>query len=162
SFKPLARLFLSFALIGFVAHLALVATPSVSWAQEPEKKGDDGEKKTEKEEEPLVSHFLKSIGIWFGSLFLVLSIGTVMLVVFLLMDLRMGDAVSPAFVEDFTNMVNRKQFKQAYDLCKTDTSFLAQVMTAGMGRLQYGIEDAREAMFNQVDTVKASKEQLVS
>jgi biopolymer transport protein ExbB len=31
-----------------------------------------------------------------------------------------------------------------------------------MGRLQYGIEDAREAAFQMVDTIKASKEQLIA
>ena len=31
-----------------------------------------------------------------------------------------------------------------------------------MGRLQYGIEDAREAAFNMVDSIKASKEQLIT
>jgi len=32
------------------------------------------------------------------------------------------------------------------------------VLTAGMARLQYGIEDAREAMLAMLDTVKSSKE----
>ena len=31
-----------------------------------------------------------------------------------------------------------------------------------MGRLQYGIEDAREAAFNMVESIKASKEQLIT
>jgi biopolymer transport protein ExbB len=70
----------------------------------------------------------------------------------------MSEAVPAAFVEDFTNMVNKRQFKQAFELCKGDNSFLARVMTAGMARLQYGIEDAREAMLAMLDTVKASKE----
>jgi biopolymer transport protein ExbB len=36
------------------------------------------------------------------------------------------------------------------------------VMAAGMGRLQYGIEDARLASQNMVDSVKAGKEQLIT
>ena len=39
---------------------------------------------------------------------------------------------------------------------------LARVLTTGMGRLQYGIEDAREAAFNMVETIKSGKEQLIS
>src|SRR5260370_1867772 len=74
-----------------------------------------------------------------------------------MLDLRRGEAVPPAFVEDFTSMVNKRQFKQAFELCKNDNSFLPRVMTAGMARLQYGIEDAREAMLAMLDTGKSSK-----
>jgi biopolymer transport protein ExbB len=45
-------------------------------------------------------------------------------------------------------------------LCKSDSSYLARVMTSGMGRLQYGIEDARECAMHMVDNVRAGKEQL--
>jgi len=95
-------------------------------------------------------------------LFLAISIGMVALIIILMLDLRLGEAVPPAFVDEFTSMVNKRQFKQAYDLCKNDTSYLARVMTAGMGRLQYGIEDAREAMFSMGETVKASKDSWIS
>jgi biopolymer transport protein ExbB len=65
-------------------------------------------------------------------------------------------------VDDFTELVNKRQFKQAFDLCRNDNSFLARVLTAGMSRLQYGIDDAREAALNMVESVKASKEQLIN
>jgi biopolymer transport protein ExbB len=78
------------------------------------------------------------------------------------MDLRMSAAVPPDFVADFTDIVNKRQFKAAYDLARNDSSYLGRVMTTGMGRLQYGIEDAREAAFQMVDTIKSSKEQLVA
>src|SRR5207253_5755898 len=45
---------------------------------------------------------------------------------------------------------------------KSDSSFLARVLTAGMGRLQYGIEDAREAMMGMVETVRSSKDAWIS
>lgn len=109
-----------------------------------------------------VVHFLQSIGIVFGLMFAAISIGMVALIIILLLDLRLSEAVPTAFVDEFTTMVNKRQFKQAYDLCRNDTSFLARVMTAGMGRLQYGIEDAREALFAMVDTVKSSKDSWIS
>ena len=86
----------------------------------------------------------------------------VALIILLLLDLRLGEAVPTAFVDEFTNMVNKRQFKQAYDLCKSDSSFLARVLTAGMGRLQYGIEDAREAMMGMVETVRSGKDAWIS
>ena len=93
---------------------------------------------------------------------LLVSIGLVALIVLLAMDLRMGVAIPPGFVEEFTDTVNKRQFKQAFDMARNDNSFVSRVLTAGMGRLQYGIEDAREAAFNMVESVKASKEQLIA
>jgi biopolymer transport protein ExbB len=105
-------------------------------------------------------HMLKSVGWTFGFILLVVSIALVTLVVLLAMELRMGAAIPPSFVEDFTDTVNKRRFKEAYELAKEDPSFVARVLTAGMSRLQYGIEDAREASFSMLESVKAGKEQL--
>ena len=96
-------------------------------------------------EESLMMHIVKSAGIVFGPLLLFLSIGLVALVVLLALDLRMDVAIPPGFVEEFTDTVNKRKFKEAFDMARNDPSFLGQVLTAGMSRLQYGIEDAREA-----------------
>src|SRR5262249_11780477 len=110
----------------------------------------------------LFKHVVKSAGPVFGLLMLLISIGLVALIVLLSMDLRMGVAIPPAFVEEFTDTVNKRRFREAFELARADSSFLARVLPAGMGRLQYGIEDAREAAFNTVESLKASKEQLIS
>ncbi len=107
-------------------------------------------------------HMLRSIGLVMGVILGLLSISLVALVVLLAMDVRMGDSVPPAFVEEFTEIVNKRRFKEAYDLAKNDNSFVARVLTAGMGRLQYGIEDARETAMNTVESIKAGKEQLTT
>jgi biopolymer transport protein ExbB len=156
-------------LLLFALPLGLVlATPAAAVAQEEKKEEPakpaeekDGEKKTE-EAPHAITHFFVSLGLPFGIIFAVMSIGMVALIIVLAMDLRMGEAVNAQFVDDFTNMVNKRQFKQAYELCKNDTSFLARIMSSGMARLQYGVEDSREAMLSMVDTVKASKENLIS
>lgn len=109
-----------------------------------------------------ITHFLKSIGLVFGAIFLLISIGMIALIIVLVMDLRMGDAVNATFVDDFTGLVNKRQFKQAYELCRNDSSYLARVMTSGMSRLQYGIEDARESMLAMVDTIRSQKENLIA
>jgi biopolymer transport protein ExbB len=106
-------------------------------------------------------HIIKSVG-WMWPVILILSVSLVFLIVLLTMDLRMGDAVPPAFVEEFTDTVNKRQFKQAFDLARGDNSYLAKVLSNGMSRLQYGIEDAREAAMNTVESIKASKEQLIT
>ena len=143
-----------------VCGLANLDTPSPAYA-------DDDDKPEVKPEEaktpdnPIV-HFFRSIGIAFGLLFAAMSVGMLALIIILLMDLRLGEAVPPAFVEEFTDMVNKRQFKQAYDLCRNESTFIARVLTAGMGRLQYGIEDAREAMGTMVESVRSSKDAWIA
>lgn len=102
------------------------------------------------------------VGLFFALVLLVISIALIALVVLLAMELRMGAAIPPLFVEDFTDTVNKRRFREAFEMAKEDSSFLARVLTSGMGRLQYGIEDARDAAFNMVESVKSGKEQLVT
>jgi biopolymer transport protein ExbB len=146
----------SIFIFGMVGGMSIVLTPGPALAQEEGEKGEAPEGPKEKVN-PFV-HFFKSIGIPFGLIFAAISIGMVALIIILMLDLRMGEAVPPAFVEEFTEMVNKRQFKQAYELCRNESTFVARVLTAGMGRLQYGIEDAREAMATMNDAVRAGKD----
>jgi biopolymer transport protein ExbB len=146
----------------------LVLTPAPARAQ------DDNEKAAESDagkaeaspavgaKQNLVKHIVVSAGPFFGPLLLMVSIGLVALIVLLFMDLRMIVAIPPAFVDEFTDTVNKRKFREAYDMARNDTSYLGRVLTAGMGRLQYGIEDARETAYHTVDSVRASKDQLIT
>lgn len=154
---PSARLrILVLSLLLFTLPVGLLLTTPTPVAAQEKEPGKEEEKTNP------ITHFFSSLGLVFGIVFAATSIGMVALIIVLAMDLRMGEAVNAQFVDDFTNMVNKRQFKQAYELCKNDTSFLARIMSAGMARLQYGVEDARESMLAMVDTVKASKENLIS
>jgi biopolymer transport protein ExbB len=148
----------------FALTLIFAYNPPAVYAQEgdpaPAKKDEGGGE--QKGAPNLFTHIIVSAGWFFGPVLFLVSIGLVTLIVLLAMDLRMGVAVPGAFVDDFTDMVNKRQFKQAFELCRNDSSYLARVMTAGMGRLQYGIDDAREAAFNMVDSVRAGKENLIT
>src|SRR5205807_9679748 len=108
----------------------------------------------------LFLHIVKSAGPVFGTVLGLMSVCLVALIVLLAMDLRMTVAIPPHFVEEFTDTVNKRKFKEAFDLARNDPSFLAKVLTGGMSRLQYGIEDARDAAMNMVDSIRSSKEQL--
>ena len=77
-----------------------------------------------------------------------------------MLDLRMSVAIPPGFVDEFTDTVNKRKFKEAFDMARNDTSFLGRVLTAGMSRLQYGLEDAREAAMNTLESIKIDKEQM--
>jgi biopolymer transport protein ExbB len=114
-----------------------------------------------KQSSNIFMHIIKSLS-WFLPVMLAVSIALMSLVVLLIMELRMTSAIPPGFVEEFTDTVNKRRFKEAYEMAKEDGSFLGRVMTTGMSRLQYGIEDARESAFNMVESVKAGKDQLIT
>src|SRR5262249_37654895 len=143
-----------------------IVAPSSSkvYAQDEAPKGEEKAKTADepKKAPNLFWHIVRSAGYVFGPLILLVPVGLVALIVLLAMDLRMGMAIPPGFVEEFTDTVNKRQFKQAFDMARNDNSFVARVLTAGMGRLQYGIEDSREAAFNMVESVKARKESLIA
>jgi len=143
--------------------ICLVLSSTVTIVLSTPQAAQAADDKAEPKEAPnIFMHLISSAGIVFGPLLLLVSIILVSLVVLLAMDLRMGVAVPSGFVDEFADMVNKRQFKQAFDMCRDDSSFLARVMTAGMARLQYGIEDAREAALNMVESVKAGKEQFIN
>jgi len=113
----------------------------------------------EVKQEPLVLFMIKSLGWVFGPMLLAISVAMVALVVLLVLDLRMSSAIPAGFVDEFTDTVNKRKFKEAFDMARNDPSFLGQVLTAGMSRLQYGLEDARESAMNTLESIKSDKDQ---
>jgi biopolymer transport protein ExbB len=110
----------------------------------------------------LLWHIIVSAGPFFGGLILLVSLGLVALIVILALDLRLAIAIPPSFLEQFADMVNQRKYREAFDLARADHSYLARVLSAGMGRLQYGIEDAREVAYNTVESIRAGKDQLIA
>jgi biopolymer transport protein ExbB len=143
--------------------------PTLPTAHAQDNAPADNEAKTEpgkqadapKQSSNIFMHIIKSLS-WFLPIMLAVSIALIALIMLLIMELRMNTAIPPTFVEDFTETVNKRRFKEAYEMAKEDGSFLGRVMTTGMSRLQYGIDDAREAAFNMVESLKASKDQLIT
>lgn len=149
------------ALALLAAFVMFVSAPSSSYGQEeppapstpaapvttPAKSGDN-----------IFIHIIKSVG-FFWIILLPTSLWLVAIVVLLILDLRGGSAIPAGFVDEFTDIVNKRKFKEAFDMAKGDPSFLGRVLTAGMGRLQYGLEDAREAALNTLESIKSDKDQ---
>jgi biopolymer transport protein ExbB len=137
-----------FVVLAGLAVLAVALFPDVASAQEEPKPKQN-----------IIIHMIQSVGWVFGPLLLSLSIILVALCVLLILDLRMQNAIPPGFVDEFTDTVNKRKFKEAFDMARNDPSFLGRVLTAGMGRLQYGIEDARETAMNALEAIKSDKDQ---
>ena len=104
-----------------------------------------------------VVFIIQSVGWVFGAVLLGTSVWLIALCVLLFLDLRMSAAIPAGFVDEFTDIVNKRKFKEAYEMARNDPSFLGRVLTAGMARLQYGLEDAREAAMNTLDSIKEDK-----
>jgi len=135
---------------------ALLLAPAALFAQD----GDAAPvaEATVKVPDNIFLHIIKSVS-FFWIILLPTSIWLIAMVVLLTLDLRMSAAIPAGFVDEFTDTVNKRKFKEAYDLARNDTSYLGRVLTAGMARLQYGIEDAREASMNTLEAVRSDKEQ---
>jgi biopolymer transport protein ExbB len=151
-----------------VCLLALVALslPLSRWqecrAQEDAPAQADSSQSEPQASPNLFKHIIVSAGPVFGLLLLAISIGLVALIVLLAMDLRLAVAIPPELIDEFTEAFNKQGFKSALELVRGNNSFLGRVLVEGMARLQYGIDDAREVVFNTVESVKASKEQLIT
>src|SRR5262245_31050416 len=105
-------------------------------------------------------HIIESAGWVFAFALGIPSIALVALVVLLLLDLRMSVAIPPGFVDEFIDTVNKRRFKEAFDMARNDTAFLGRVLTAGMSRPQSGLEDARDAALNMLESIRSGKEQI--
>ena len=97
----------------FLSWAVLPATQPVR-ADDNTAKTDEDKPKSEQDSMPI--HMLKSVGWVMGIVLGLLSVSLVALVVLLAMDVRMGDSVPPDFVEEFTEIVNKRRFKEAYEL----------------------------------------------
>src|SRR5262245_26753636 len=140
-------------ILALVAILCVLLIAGPALAQE-------GEAAAPKTEKNIFFHIIESAGWLFGPLLILMSIFLVVLIVLLSLDLRMSVAIPPGFVDEFIDTVNKRRFKEAFEMARNDTSFLGRVLTAGMSRLQYGLEDARDAAMNMLDSIRSGKEQL--
>lgn len=73
---------------------------------------------------------------------LAIAVATVALIATNTFGVLRGRYVKDSFVEQFDGMVKNKQFKEAFDLAKSDGTFLGRVLVAGLQRLTDGYSDA--------------------
>jgi len=87
-----------------------------------------------------------SLGLFYGPIFLIISFTLVALFVMNLLTARRENVIPTELVEGFEEQLNAKQYQQAYELAKSDQSFLGHVLSAGLGRISSGYSPALEAM----------------
>jgi biopolymer transport protein ExbB len=138
-----------------LAGLVLTAFPSAVFAQEA------ANLPSAEHDYSGLGGFLRLIGP-IGWLIFLLSFSLVALIVWLLLDLRATVAMPPDFVEAFEDAINKRRFKEAFELAKADQSMIGRVLTAGMTRLQHGLQEARDAATAMVDSLKSRKDHITA
>jgi len=123
--------------------------PTLEDAPEPAASGDQsatGPSKKPQEEETYLGWMYRSLGLFYSIVFLALSFTLVALVVMNLLTARRENVVPLALVEGFEAQLNEKRYQEAYEMAKSDESFLGQVLSAGLAKLSSGYAQAIEAM----------------
>ncbi len=98
------------------------------------------------EERSYLSIGLEALGWTYGLIFLGLSFTLVALLVMNLLTVRRDNVCPTTLVDGFERHLDEKQYQEAYELAKSDDSFLGQVLSAGLAKLSSGYPQAIEAM----------------
>ena len=98
------------------------------------------------EERSYLSIGLEALGWSYGLIFLGLSFTLVALLVMNLLTARRDNVCPTTLVDGFERHLDEKQYQEAYELAKSDDSFLGQVLSAGLAKLSSGYPQAIEAM----------------
>lgn len=140
--------FAFFLVIAACGFAFTVATPSPAIAQVDAADAVAPADTTEDtpERQNYLSWALGALGISYFVVFLALSFTLVALLVMNLLTANRNHICPPALVEGFENHLNEKRYQEAYELAKSDESFLGQVLSAGLAKLQSGYAQAIEAM----------------
>ena len=93
-----------------------------------------------------LSWMFEALGLPYMIVFLSLSFTLVALFVMNLLTARQESVCPLSLIEDFEVHLDGKQYQEAYELAKNDESFLGNVLSAGLEKLQAGYSQAIEAM----------------
>lgn len=126
-------------LLAAVTGLAtMLVMPTILLAQEG---GDAAEA-----DATLLGWLVEALGLGYILIFVALSFTLVALFVMNLLSLRRSAVVPTELVEGFEEHLDQKQYQEAYELSKTDDSFLGNVLSAGLAKLSTSYQHATGAM----------------
>ena len=93
-----------------------------------------------------LSSMIKALGWFWLMVFALLSFVMVALIMMNMLQVRRDVLLPNEFVEEFEQKLNAKDFQNAYEMARSDDSFVARALAAGMGRLSRGYAEAVEGM----------------
>lgn len=106
----------------------------------------DGSPAAPRAPESLLGWLMKSLGIFYILVFLSLSFILVALFIMNFLSVRRESVCPQHLVEGFEAHLDEKQYQAAYELAKTDESFLGSVLSAGLTKLSTSYQHAVNAM----------------
>lgn len=110
----------------------------------------------------LLSWLYAALGFRYTVIFLAISFTFVALIVMNFLAVRRDRVVPDALVVAFEAHLNEKKYQEAYELARTDDSFLGRVLSAGLAKLQAGYAESIEAMQEMGEEETMKLEQRVS
>ncbi len=129
---------------------ALLVSSTVSAQDDPAPvAADNAAAATGTSSEPPPSYLswaFEALGWGYSLIFLLLSFTLVALIVMNLLTARRDNVCPLHLVESFEANLNERKYQEAYELAKSDESFLGQVLSAGLAKLSSGYSQAIEAM----------------
>lgn len=90
--------------------------------------------------------FYDSLGLPYVIVFLAMSFILVALFIMNLLSARRENVCPTPLVEAFEAQLNERRYQEAYELAKSDDSFLGQMLAAGMAKISSGYDKAIRAM----------------
>jgi biopolymer transport protein ExbB len=88
----------------------------------------------------------ESLGLLYSVIFLFLSFSLVAVFVMDALQARREHLLPSQLIEGFESHLNAKRYQEAYELAKSDDSFLGKVLSAGLAKISSGYSHAIEAM----------------
>jgi biopolymer transport protein ExbB len=146
-FARSSRPFLFVIAVAAIAILSL--SPPLAWAQEDSAPAADTAEATTDADIEQISYLewaAKSLGWMYGITFLAMSFSLVALIIMNILTARHSNMVPSSLIADFDKLLEAKQYQQAYDLAKSDESFLGHVLAAGMAKISAGYDQAVASM----------------
>ncbi len=83
---------------------------------------------------------------FFGLVLLILSFIMVAVIMMNMLQVRRENLLPEGFVAAFEEKLTAKDYQGAYEISRADDSLIARVLSAGLGRLNRGYEEAVEGM----------------
>lgn len=129
---------------------AAAVVPAIAWPEAAAAQDDAGDAPADEAAEPegenMLVFYYNALGLRYVIIFLALSFLLVALLVMCFMHIRRVVLMPPGLSQAFEAHLESKEYQQAYELAKTDDSYLGHVLAAGMGKLQSGYAASVEAM----------------
>ncbi|MEX0978398.1 MAG: MotA/TolQ/ExbB proton channel family protein, partial [Pirellulales bacterium] len=105
--------------------------------------------------------FIESSGV-IGGVILLLSIYFVSTVSRLFIEMRQKVATPPELIDELTDLLQKREFKEIYALVKEDHSFISRLLAAGIAELPSGLAEARDSMERVGEAVTVEMEKKIS